>query len=119
VPAASDPCDDRTGVLHDVSFVLVTTPRAGGTVGPGFEVVGCSRTFESTVHWRLVGRDGTVLARGFAGGGGVDGPAPFRFVVEYEPAETRLAHLEVFEQDASDGEGFPPGRTVLPLVLRP
>jgi hypothetical protein len=115
---AAEPCEDRTGVLASASFVLVTTPRAGATVEPGFEVAGCSRTFESTVQWRLVGRDGTVLARGFASGGGVDGPAPFRFVVEHAPAEPLLVHLETFELDASDGEGFPPGRTVLPLVLR-
>jgi hypothetical protein len=25
----------------------------------------------------------------------------------------------VFEEDASDGEGFPPGRNVLPIVLMP
>jgi hypothetical protein len=31
----------------------------------------------------------------------------------------QVGHLEVFEEDASDGEGFPPGRTILPLVLKP
>ena len=34
------------------------------------------------------------------------------------PAQ-EVGHLEVFEEDVSDGEGFPPGRTVLPLVLKP
>ena len=40
----------------------------------------------------------------------MDGPAPFVFAVEYEAAEHQLAHLEVFEEDASGGEGFPPPR---------
>jgi hypothetical protein len=31
----------------------------------------------------------------------------------------QIGHLEVFEEDVSGGEGFPPGHTVLPLVLRP
>ena len=33
--------------------------------------------------------------------------------------ERQVGSLEVFEEDQSDGEGFPPGRTVLPLVLVP
>jgi hypothetical protein len=34
-------------------------------------------------------------------------------------AGPKVGHLEVFEEDVSDGEGNPPGRTVLPLVLKP
>ncbi len=114
-----DACDIGDGALDDAAFVIATAPAAGARVDSGFAVAGCSRTFESTVVWQLLGRDGSVLAEGFTSGGGVDGPGPFAFTVAYTVAERQVGHLEVFEEDASDGEGFPPGRTVLPLVLQP
>jgi len=49
--------------------------------------------------------------------GGVSGPADFSFEVSYPVSAAQLGHLEVFEVDASEGEGFPPGRSVIPLVL--
>lgn len=113
------PCTADDGALRDAAFVFAETPRVGDRVASGFEVSGCSRTFESTVNWRLLGRDGTVLAEGYGTGGGVDGPAPFRFSVAFTIAERQIGHLEVYEEDVSEGEGFPPGRTVLPLVLLP
>jgi hypothetical protein len=112
-------CDLSDGALGDAAFVIATAPAAGARVSSGFPVSGCSRTFESTVVWRLRARDGSLLARGHATGGGVDGPGPFAFSVPFTVAERRVGSLEVFEEDASDGEGFPPGRTVLPLVLMP
>jgi hypothetical protein len=39
--------------------------------------------------------------------------------VTYTADQPQIGHLEVFKEDASDGEGFPPGRTVLPLILKP
>ena len=51
--------------------------------------------------------------------GGVDGPGAFSFSIPYTVTVQQLGHLEVFEEDVSDGEGFPPGRTVIPLVLKP
>jgi hypothetical protein len=99
--------------------VIAEAPLAGARVASGFAVSGCSRTFESTVNWRLLARDGRVLNQGFATGGGVDGFAPFGFTVPFRVAARQIGHLEVFELDASDGEGHPPGRTVLPLVLEP
>lgn len=113
---AGDPCG---GVPADAAFVIATAPEAGEGVSSGFAVAGCSRTFESNVNWRLLARDGAVLNEGFATGGGVDGPGPFGFTVSFSVAEQQVGHLEVFEEDVSDGEGFPPGRTVLPLVLMP
>ena len=112
-------CANDDGALDEAAFVIATAPVAGERVVSGFSVAGCSRTFESTVQWRLVARDGAELARGFTQGGGVDGPGPFGFQVAYSLDARSLAHLEVFEEDASDGEGPPPGRTVLPLVLLP
>lgn len=112
-------CANPDGALSDAAFVIATAPAAGSRVSSGFAVRGCSRTFESTVNWRLLATDGSVLADGFAMGGGVDGPGDFAFAVAYAVTERQLGHLEVFEEDMSDGEGSPPGRTVLPLVLQP
>ena len=106
-----------TNSLPDAALVIVNSPAGGEEVANGFTVRGCSRTFESNVQWRLLDREGEELASGFAMGGGVDGPAPFVFDVEYEVAERQIAHLEVFEEDASEGEGFPPPRAVVPLVI--
>lgn len=108
---SSDPC---AGLPADAAFVVAKSPTAGAIVTSPFEVTGCSRTFESTVNWRLLGRDGRAVAEGFTSGGGVDGPGPFRFTVEADAVG--LHHLEVEEPKTSE-EGFPPGRTVLPLVL--
>ena len=112
-------CDLSDGALDDAAFVIATAPEAGARVSSGFGVSGCSRTFESTVVWRLHGRDGALLAQGHATGGGVDGPGPFGFSVPFSVAGRQVGSLEVFEEDQSGGEGFPPGRTVLPLVLMP
>lgn len=119
---AADPtaaCDAIDGAPGDAAFVIATTPLAGARVTSGFAVAGCSRTFESTVNWRLLARDGGVLGEGFATGGGIEGPAAFAFTVDFAVDAAQVGHLEVFEVDASDGEGFPPGRTILPLVLIP
>ena len=114
-----DNCDNADGALSDAAFIIATTPSAGDRVESGFEVKGCSRAFESNVNWRLVARNGTELARGSTQEGGVDGPGPFAFTVAYTADQPQIGHLELFAEDASDGEGFPPGRIVLPLILKP
>jgi len=115
----TDVCNNDDGAFNDAAFVIAKTPRAGERVVTGFDVAGCSRTFESNVQWKLIGRDGSVLASGNTQGGGVDGPAAFAFTVPYNVEAMEIAHLEVFAEDPSDGEGNPPGRTVVPLVLKP
>lgn len=101
------------------AFVFVTSPVAGTQLFSGFTVEGCSRTFESTVNWRLLARDGSELASGFTMGGGVDGAGRFSFTVSYGGvAAAEVGSLEVFEVDASGGAGPPPPRVVLPLVLQ-
>jgi hypothetical protein len=115
----ADACDDSDGALTDASFIVVSTPTSGTRVQSGFTVKGCSRTFESNVPWRLVDRDGNQLAAGATMGGGVDGPGPFSFAVNFDVATQQFGHLEVIEDDPSDGEGFPPVRNVIPLVLNP
>ncbi|MFD0987491.1 Gmad2 immunoglobulin-like domain-containing protein [Methyloligella solikamskensis] len=111
-------CENDDGALDDAAFVIVMTPRAGDRVRTGFGVTGCSRTFESNVQWKLIGADGSELASGHTSGGGVDGAGTFDFDVTYEVDKRQVGHLEVMGEDASDGEGNPPGRTVLPLVLQ-
>jgi hypothetical protein len=115
----ADVCDDSDGALTDKSFIIVSTPTSGTRVRSGFTAEGCSRTFESNVPWRLVDRDGNELAAGATTGGGVDGPGPFSFPVSFTVATQQIGHLEVIEDDPSDGEGFPPVRNVIPLVLNP
>jgi hypothetical protein len=112
-------CVNADGALDDAAFVIAEAPTAGARVSSGFTVSGCSRTFESNVVWRLFDRSGAVLNQGNTTGGGVDGPGPFSFAVPFTVGERQIGHLEVFEEDVSDGEGNPPGRTVLPLVLQP
>ena len=107
-------CDD---FLPDVALVIVRSPAGGDEVESGFMASGCSRTFESNVQWRLLGRRGEVLSSGFTSGGGVYGPAPFSFNVEFSVTERQIALLEVFEEDVSEGEGFPPPRAVVPVII--
>ncbi|MGH6734592.1 MAG: Gmad2 immunoglobulin-like domain-containing protein [Methyloceanibacter sp.] len=115
----ADNCANDDGAFGEAAFVIATQPKAGERVESGFTVVGCSRTFESNVQWKLIGRTGVELASGHTQGGGVDGPGAFSFTVPYNVDARQIGHLEVFEEDVSDGEGFPPGRTVVPLVLKP
>ncbi len=115
----ADACSNSDGAFDQAAFVIATQPPAGARVSSGFPVRGCSRTFESNVQWRLLARDGSVLQQGFTSGGGVDGVGPFSFTVSFSVPERQIGHLEVYEEDVSNGEGFPPGRTLLPLVLQP
>jgi hypothetical protein len=115
----ADVCNNTDGALTDKSFIIVSTPTSGTRVQSGFTAKGCSRTFESNVPWRLVDRDGNQLATGATTGGGVDGSGPFSFAVSFNVATQQIGHLEVIEDDPSDGDGFPPVRNVIPLVLNP
>ncbi|WP_425283386.1 Gmad2 immunoglobulin-like domain-containing protein, partial [Methyloceanibacter marginalis] len=81
---------------------MATKPEAGERVESGFEVAGCSHSFESNVQWKLLARDGAVLASGNTQGGGVDGPGDFAFTVPYSVDARQIGHLEVFADDPSD-----------------
>jgi hypothetical protein len=115
----ADACDNGDGAFDEAAFVIAAEPEAGERVESGFAVEGCSRSFEGSVQWKLIARDGAVLASGNTQGGGVDGPEAFSFTVPYSVDARQIGHLEVFAEDPSDGEGYPPGRTILPLVLKP
>ncbi|NNE47655.1 MAG: hypothetical protein HKN37_13455 [Rhodothermales bacterium] len=97
----------------------MTHPTAGQTVTSPIHVAGCSSTFESNVVWELIAQNGRVIASGHTMGGGLGSPGPFNIEVEYSSEDKQLGHLHVFELDESEGEGFPSGRTTLPLILSP
>ncbi|MPZ99675.1 MAG: hypothetical protein GEU80_10135 [Dehalococcoidia bacterium] len=119
VPANLEASCELDDIQETGAFVFVTTPFSGARVDSGFTVEGCSRTFESNVVWTLYDRQGNVLNSGFTMGGGVDGPAPFTFSVTHSVSIQQVGRLEVFEEDASGGEGFPPPLNVIPVVLSP
>ena len=56
----TDNCNKDDGALDEAAFVITTAPKAGDRVENGFAVAGCSRTFEGSVEWKLVGRDGSA-----------------------------------------------------------
>jgi hypothetical protein len=112
-------CDLIDAALVGSSFVVVAEPVAGASSTSPLLVRGCSRTFESNVLWQLEGRNGDLLASGHTSGGGAGGAAAFSFTIDFETARAQLGHLAVFEEDASDGEGFPPASSVVPVVLIP
>jgi hypothetical protein len=110
-------CSNGDGALTRAAFVFVESPAAGDRVSSGFRVQGCSSTFEATVTWRLLARDGSRLAGGTLEGGGLE-PAPFAFAVAYSLRARQIGQLEV-SAPAVTHEGFPPVRNVVPLVLQP
>ena len=113
----SDARRDVCAAAHAGSaFVFVESPVSGEHVKSGFQVSGCSNTFEGTVNWRLRNRAGSELANGFAQGGSRE-PGAFSFSVQYGDVGARqVGRLEVYEPRLTT-EGFPPVRNVLPVVL--
>jgi hypothetical protein len=112
-----DACSNRDGALNSAAFVFVQTPGSGERVASGFRVSGCAATFEATVGWRLRGRDGRMLAKGFTQGGSRQ-PGAFAFTVAYALERREVGRLEVSGPRVT-GEGFPPPADVVPLVLEP
>jgi hypothetical protein len=110
-------CSNADGALANTSFVFLQAPRSGERVSSGFGVAGCSSTFEGTVSWRLRARDGRVLASGFTQGGSLE-LGSLHFTVTFSVAARQVGLLEVYEPTVT-GEGFPPVRNVVPLVLEP
>jgi hypothetical protein len=112
-----DACSNHDGALTNASFVFVESPASGDRVSSGFKVEGCSSTFEGTVNWQLVGRNGRALARGFIQAGSL-APRPFGFAVHYAVTARQVGHLTVSAPRVTS-EGFPPVTNVIPLVLMP
>ena len=112
-----DDCTTSDGAPSNAGFIFVEDPRSGERVSSGFDVRGCSSTFEASVNWRLRDTTGRVVASGVTQGGSLR-PGSFEFRAEYSVAARQVGELEVFEPRVTD-EGFPPSRNVVPLVLQP
>jgi Immunoglobulin-like domain of bacterial spore germination len=112
-----DVCANSGDALSGIGFIFVDDPRSGERVSSGFQVSGCSSTFEANLNWRLRGRDGKPLARGVAQGGSLE-PSAFEFTVEYKIGSRQIGELEVYEPRVTT-EGFPPSKDIVPLVLEP
>jgi hypothetical protein len=110
-----DACSNKDGALTKAGFVFVESPASGERVSSGFEVSGCSSTFEGTVGWALQAKNGRILARGTTQGGSLEA-GPFAFNIDYSVAARQIGRLTVLEPRVTS-EGFPPPRDVVPLVL--
>lgn len=118
VAAQGGACAGLDPVLTGSPFVLIVEPAAGARITSGATVVGCSRTFESNVAWRLLAQDGRELASGTSRGGGVEGAGELRFALRYDLERPERGHLELSEPPTT-GEGHPSPATRIPLVLAP
>lgn len=116
-PIQENTCSNSDGALTNKGFVIVTSPVPGERVSSGFEVKGCSVTFEATVPWVLEDLEGNVIASGHTMGGNLGIPAPFSFIVDYTIDKQQFGKLRVLEDDPSDGEGFPPIDNIFPVIL--
>jgi hypothetical protein len=110
-----DVCSNKDGALTSAGFIFVESPASGDRVSSGFEVSGCSSTFEGTLGWALQAKDGRVLAKGTAQGGSLES-GPFAFTIDYSVAARQIGRLTVREPRVTS-EGFPPPWDTVPLVL--
>jgi hypothetical protein len=113
----NDVCSNHDGALSNATFVFVESPRSGDRVSSGFEVSGCSNTFEGTVQWLLADRNGRTLARGSTQGGSMEA-GPFSFDVKYSTVARQVGRLVVTGPRVTT-EGFPPVANLIPVVLGP
>ncbi|MDH3227683.1 MAG: Gmad2 immunoglobulin-like domain-containing protein, partial [Thermoleophilia bacterium] len=99
-------------------LVIVTAPSAAARVEGQFTVSGCAATLEQDVQYRVTDRSGGVLAEGFTTANAPDIGIAGEFSTQVDIGSRRegMLSLEVFEEDASDGEGGAPPRHVVPLV---
>ena len=93
-------------------------PQPYDLIGPDLQVAGQSLTFEGNVQWSL--DEGHDQLSGFITNGG--GVSQFQFTITgIGDTAMKLPRLflHVFEEDVSDGEGFPPPSTVVPCIYGP
>lgn len=113
--------DSDTALSHHgtMGIIDVQQPQPYDIVGPDLMVAGQSLTFEGNVQWFL--SEGHDHLNGFItnSGGGV---TQFQFTITgIGDTAMKLPRLflTVFEEDVSDGEGFPPPRVVVPVLYGP
>ena len=98
--------------------IAVYAPRPGAEVARTFTVSGVSRTFESTVNWRLRDSSDRVVATGFTTSVGGSGPqwGTFQFSVTAPATVTGNVTLEVLWGSPRDGSDM--GLVAIPLRIR-
>lgn len=104
---------------HLTPAILVETPRPGDEVGASFEVAGRANTFEATVNFEVVDRDGEVLVDELftTATSGTGTPGDFAETIEL-PADVVAGDeivLLAFERSAEDGERI--NVVEIPLVV--
>ncbi len=102
-----------------MGIIDVQQPAPYDIVGPNLQVAGQSLTFEGNVQWTLT--EGHDQLDGFItnSGGGV---TQFQFTITgIGDTAMKLPRLflTVFEEDVSDGEGFPPPSVTVPVIYGP
>ena len=97
-PAFSSPWTDPAQLIEAFS------PVPQSSYHSPFEIIGLSRTFESTVSMRLVDENGLVLTERFAMGGGADGYDFFQTYMRFFVNEPTNATLELFQSAGEDDD---------------
>lgn len=102
-----------------MGIINVQQPQPYDIVGPDLLVAGESLTFEGNVQWTLT--EGHDEMSGFITNSGT-AVTQFQFRIE-EIGESAMKlprlFLTVFEEDVSDGEGFPPPSVTVPVIYGP
>jgi len=102
-----------------MGIIDVQQPAAYDLVGPDIEVAGQSVTFEGNVQWRVT--EGHDELTGFFTNSGTTVTQFQISIGGIEATAMKLARLfvTVFEEDVSDGEGFPPPTVTVPVIYGP
>lgn len=115
--SASDACAELEGG-EELAFIFVETPYVGEAVESGFEVSGCSNTFEAAYEWELLDQQGEQLVEDFGTADcGTGCVGDFEFTVDYEVDDRQAGTLRVFTSSAQDGSEQ--SVNAIPVVLEP
>jgi hypothetical protein len=102
--AANDD-ETSTSVISASGNVEVTSPDVGEIIGLPLAVTGSARVFESTLNYRLLDADSTVLAEGYVMTNAPDVGefGDFAIMTSYAAPSGAAGTLEVFDYSAKDG----------------
>ncbi len=102
---AADNSETATSVMSESGNVEVKSPHVGEIIGLPLMVTGSARVFESTLNYRLLDADGTVLAAGYVMTNAPDMGefGDFTITTSYAAPSGTVGTLEVFDYSAKDG----------------
>jgi hypothetical protein len=98
--------------------IAVYAPRPGAEVARTFSVSGVSRTFESTVNWRLRDSSNRVVANGFTTSAGGSGPQWGTFQISVTAPATVSGNVTMEVLWGSPRDGSDMGLVTIPLRIR-